>query len=133
MRRFRWPDRLGMIVAIGCGVHCAAMTMVFFTWPALWLNRSLWERGVWQQLILLERSLLGLAWLLIVAAAIAGWFSHRRWHPAVIGLTGAGVMTIAIVSPLHALGYRGSIMALIGGLMVALAHWLNLRLLNRCG
>ncbi len=132
MRLFRWPDRLGMIIAVGCGVHCAAMTVVFLTWPALWLNRSLWERGLWKQLIIVEWSLLALAWLLILTTSVSGWFTHRRWPPPVIGLAGASLMTVAIVSPLHTLGYWGSSLALIGGIMVAVAHWLNLRLLYRC-
>lgn len=131
MRALRWPDRLGMVVAIGCGVHCAAMTVIFLTWPALWLNRSLWERGVWKHLLLLEWSLLGLAWLLIVTAAVAGWFIHKRVIPGLVGLTGIGAMSLAILSPLHQLGYWGSGLALCGGLMVAVAHWLNLRLI-RC-
>jgi len=132
MRAYRWPDRLGMIIAIGCGLHCAAMTLVFLTWPALWLNRSLWERGVWKQLMVLEWSLLGLAWLLILTASFNGWFTHRRWAPSLIGLTGAGLMTVAIVSPLHTLGYLGSSLALAGGILVAVAHWRNLQLLRRC-
>lgn len=132
MRKWSWPDRLGMLIAIGCGVHCAAMTVVFLAWPALWLNRSLWERGLWKQLILIEWTLLSLAWLLILTSTIYGWFIHRRWSPGMIGLIGAGLMTVAILSSLHSLGYWGSALALIGGIMVASAHWLNLRLLHHC-
>ncbi len=132
MRIFRWPDRLGMIIAVGCGLHCAAMTVAFLAWPALWLNRSLWESGIWKQLIVLEWSLLAMAWLLILTTAVNGWFTHHRWPPTVIGLAGAGLMTVAIASPLHTLGYWGSTLALIGGVMVAAAHWLNLHLLRRC-
>ncbi len=131
MRAFRWTDRLGMIIAVGCGLHCAAMTVAFLAWPALWLNRGLWERGIWKQLIVLEWSLLGLAWLLILTASIVGWFTHRRWPPILIGLAGAGLMTVAIISPLHTLGYWGSSLALAGGIMVATAHWLNLHLTRR--
>lgn len=125
----RWPDRLGMIIAIGCGIHCAAMTIAFIAWPALWLNRNLWERGVWQQLILIEWALLALAWLLILTTAIHGWFAHRRWLPPALGLTGVTLMTTAIISPLHTLGYWGSGLALAGGILVAGAHWFNLRLM----
>ncbi|QOC22615.1 MerC domain-containing protein [Wenzhouxiangella sp. AB-CW3] len=128
MRFSRWPDRLGMVIAIGCGIHCAAMTIAFLAWPALWLNRSLWERGVWQQLIVVEWTLLGLAWVLILSTSVLGWLGHGRWQPPVLGLAGISLMTASIVSPLHTLGYWGSGLALLGGVMVATAHWMNLRL-----
>ncbi|WP_376693933.1 MerC domain-containing protein [Wenzhouxiangella sp. EGI_FJ10409] len=130
--RFRLStDRIGLFVAIGCGLHCAALSGAFLLWPALWLNRRLWESGLWHSLRYLELGLLALAWTLVIFASWLGWRHHRCLHPAVIGLTGAMVMTVAIVTPLHFSGFWVSVMALLGGLTVAAAHWLNLRLYRR--
>lgn len=124
-------DRIGLIVSIGCGLHCAALTAAFMLWPALWLNRQLWESGLWQLLRYVELGLLVLTWALVVSASWLGWRRHGCLHPAIIGLVGAGLMTLAIFTPLHFSGAWVSMLALAGGLTVAVAHGLNLRLYHR--
>jgi hypothetical protein len=124
-------DRLGLFIALGCGIHCAALTGVFLLCPALWLNRQLWESGLWQSLRYLELGLLVLAWALVAFASWFGWRQHRYLHPAAIGLTGVLVMTVAILTPLHFSGMWVSLLALGGGLAVAISHALNLRLRRR--
>ncbi|NBB92078.1 MAG: MerC family mercury resistance protein [Gammaproteobacteria bacterium] len=124
-------DRIGLIVAIGCGLHCAALTGAFMLWPALWLNRRLWESGLWQSLRHLELGLLALTWTLVLAASWLGWRRHRCLHPTAIGLAGAATMTVAILTPLHFSGAWVSALAVAGGIAVAVAHGLNLRLYRR--
>lgn len=124
-------DRIGLVVAIGCGLHCAALTGAFMLWPALWLNRRLWESGLWQSLRHLELGLLFGAWALIILASWAGWRKHRRLHPSIVGLVGTTIMTVAILTPLHFSGMWVSLLSLFGGVTVAVAHGLNLRLYRR--
>lgn len=124
-------DRIGLIVAISCGLHCAALTVLFVMWPALWLNRRLWESGLWQSLRYVELGLLILTWGLVLAASWRGWNRHRCLHPVLIGLAGALAMTVAIFTPLHFSGAWVSLLALAGGVTVAVAHALNLRLRRR--
>lgn len=120
-------DILGMIVSIGCGLHCVALTMVFLLYPGLWLNRRYWEMGLWKKLLWLEWGLLAAASLLALAAMAAGRRRHRRWGPAIIALLGLGMLAAATLTPLHFQGYRGGALAALGGLLVAAGHWLNLR------
>lgn len=127
----RSTDRLGLFVALGCGLHCAALTGVFLLWPALWLNRQLWESGLWQSLRYLELGMLFMTWALVALASWLGWRRHRCLHPAAIGLIGAITMTVAILTRLHFSGYWVSLLALGGGLAVSLSHALNLRLYRR--
>lgn len=124
---FRFLDRLGMVISFGCGVHCLAMTLAFALYPGLWLNRRLWESGMLTRLLWLELVLLGLAWLLVLLAFAAGWRRHRRLYPIIPAIVGLTLLTVAIRTQLHFMSYWGSITAMTGGLVLVLAHWLNLR------
>lgn len=126
-RSTRVPDILGMIVSISCGLHCLALTLLFFLYPALWLNRRYWEIGLWQKLLWIEWSLLATAAGLILLAMTLGWWRHRRRLPACLALLGLAALAAATLTPLHFKGFWGSLLALAGGIMVAGAHWLNLR------
>lgn len=118
---------LGMIVSIGCGLHCLALTMLFLLYPGLWLNRRYWEMGLWKKLLWVEWGLLAVASLLVLVAMAAGWWLHRRRVPALIALLGLGALATATLTPLHFQGYWGSVLALSGALLVAAGHWLNFR------
>jgi len=119
---------VGLFVALGCGFHCAALTGAFILWPALWLNRQLWESGFWHWLRLAELGLLGVTWALVVLTAWFGWKRHRHLYPAAIGLAGLLTMSVAIATRLHFSGAWVSLLAVAGGLAVATFHLLNLRL-----
>ncbi len=123
----RWTDRLGMVVAIGCALHCATVTLLFLLFPALWLNRRYWEMGLWQKLLWLEWALLGLAWLMMIGATLLGGVNGKRVWPTLLGLAGLTGMSILILTPLHFSGPWISAVILGCGLLVGLAHYLRLR------
>jgi len=126
-RSGRWIDRIGLVLAVGCGLHCASLTAVLLLYPAVWLDRSLRASGLWTVIWWTEWLLLASAWLFAcVASGIAFWLRRRRLAPAV-ALTGLTTLTIAIASPLHGSSPSAAGLALLGGLLVGGAHWLNLR------
>ncbi len=121
-------DRFGMIMALGCALHCLALTLVFVLYPALWLNRRLWESGLIRQLFYLETGLLAATWLVVIVAFVIGWRRHHRLVPVSLAVAGLALITPAIlVTELHFRGWWGSGLAVAGGITLALAHWLNLR------
>lgn len=124
----RWPDRFGVVIAIGCGVHCAALSLVFILYPTLWMKRKYWEMGLWQKLIWLEWGLLATAWVLVLLAMIPGWLRHRRPGPALLALASLVVMTAVITTSLHFAHRWISLLTLAAGLLLAGAHLWNLRL-----
>jgi len=126
-----WPDRLGMAVALACALHCASLTLIFLLYPAVWLNRSYWESGLWHKLFWLEWGLLALTWLILIAAMLLGWWRHRHVGPALMALTSAGMLTALIATPLHFSGRWTALAAVGAGLLIAVAHFWNLRL-GRC-
>lgn len=123
-----WPDRLGITVALACGLHCASLTAIFLFNPTLWMKRAFWEAGLWHKLMWLEWSLLALTWLVLVGAMLTGWLRHRTLGPAIVAAIAAGLLTALIASPLHFSGRWTAIAAVLAGVLLALAHIWNLRL-----
>lgn len=124
-------DRAGILVALACGIHCFGLTLLFMLYPALWLNRSLRESGLWQWLLWLEWSLALLAAVLLITALVVGRRRHRRRLPGFLGLGGLILLLAAVFTRLHWVPWWGSAAALSGGVLIALAHTLNLRTLRR--
>lgn len=93
-------------------------------WPALWLNRRLWESGLWQKLLWVEWTLLTMAWLLASLAMVQAWRRRRVIGPGLLALAGLILLSLAILTPMH--GSRtASGMALVGGIATAAAHFWN--------
>ena len=121
-----WTDRLGMLVATACGLHCATLTAVFLSFPSLWLNRRYWEIGLWQKLLWLEWSLLALAWLLMLASlALNGLRLSKIWT-TVVGLLGLVGMTVLVLSPLHFSSPWIGVAILGCGILVGVSHFARL-------
>lgn len=123
----RWVDWLGAGASIGCALHCAAMSVIILAWPALWLNPGLRASGLWQLLWWTEAGLLVFAWLLGSTAAWLAWRRERAPAIPLLLLIGLALLTAAILSPFHGTTPWVSAFALLGGVLVALAHALNLR------
>ncbi len=131
----RWRglgDRLGMVAAIGCGIHCAMFSVLLMLYPALWMSRSFRHSGLFLWLFYAEWVFLAMAWLLVAITMIPAIFDKRRWAAPVMAATGLLIMTVAIVSPVHGSSAWVSVLALAGGLLVAAAHIVNLRHLPPC-
>ncbi len=121
-------DRFGMFVALGCGVHCAGLSLAFALYPTLWMKRKYWEMGLWQKLIWLEWSLLAAAWLLVLLAMLPGWWRHRRIGPGLLALVSLLIMTAVITTSLHFASQWMSVVTLTAGVFLACAHYWNYRL-----
>jgi len=126
-RDSRWADRLGMVVATACGLHCATLTVVFLSFPSLWLNRYYWEIGLWQKLVWLEWSLLAIAWLLMLSTLALNGLRGRHRLTTLSGLLGLIGMSLLVLSPLHFSSPWISLAILACGVLVCLSHFARLR------
>src|SRR6056297_524649 len=126
-RDSRWADRLGMVGATACGLHCATLTVVFLSFPSLWLNRYYWEIGLWQKLVWLEWSLLAIAWLLMLSTLILNGRRRGHWLTTLSGLLGLSGMSLLVLSPLHFSSPWIGLAILTCGILVGLSHFARLR------
>lgn len=123
----RWADRVGMVVAVGCGLHCATLTVLFLSFPALWLNRHYWEIGLWQKLLMLEWSLLAAAWLMMLLSLALRGLGGKQLLPTLIGMTALITMTLLVVTPIHFSSPWIGLAILTCGTVVGFTHFIKLR------
>lgn len=122
----RWLDRLGAGISLGCGLHCAGLTAILMLNPALWMQLAR-QGNALRWLFWLEIGLLASAVLLAVAAFALGWRRHRHLMPILLAIPGLTALLLGVLSGLHDLRFIGSGLAIAGGVLMILAHWLNSR------
>lgn len=116
-------DRVGLIGAGVCAVHCALLPVLVALLPALGI--SVGGFGDLDQAFVLFASVLG------ISTVTLGYRRHRVLKAA--GLLGAGLALLWIGSftALHDHGWGHALVMTAGGALLASAHLLNLRLTHR--
>jgi len=129
-------DRAGTLIAATCAVHCAllplalaaipSMSLALLSWKdprhnsAMWLLRlSAWEGTVVTSALLFAGLSIG-----------SGFLRHRRPVGILALVLAALSFGIAIKSPLAALSWAHAAFAVLGGVALAGAHWMNLRAIS---
>lgn len=118
-------DRYGMAVSLGCAVHCAAMPVALTTLSTMgmgWLGEPAFE---WT--ILLITFAIGSTRL------VQSYRVHR--NPQCLILFAMGLLCFTIAkAELTDFEYSEPVWMTLGGILVAIAHFRNLRLHNgNCG
>lgn len=113
-------DRAAICVSALCLVQCLLLPVLVVVSPMASLGLFGDE--------LFHLALLGVILPLSLAAFVLGYRTHRNRRMLVPGLVGLVVITLAAVLEGGVLGHLGSaLMTSVGGLLLILGHWLNLR------
>jgi len=113
-------DRLGFAASFLCALHCALLPLAVALLPALGLSVGGWvdiDQGVTIFATLLGVTTLGL-----------GFRRHRAFHAWALLVPGLVLVWLGAFGPLHNHGAGHVALMTAGGLTVAGAHLLNLRL-----
>lgn len=113
-------DRVGFAASFLCALHCALWPWLLALAPAFGL-----ELGGW---IDLDQAFVVFATLLGVSTLTLGWRRHRGFHAWALLIPGLVMVWVGAFSPLHNHSMSHAIVMTIGGLLLALAHLVNLRL-----
>lgn len=116
-------DRFGATGSLLCAVHCALIPILLAAAPSLGL--SVWLSDGVEQALVVFVTLLGLSSLLW------GYSKHRALHA--LGLLVPGLIALwagLLYGPLHHSQVPHAAVMTVGGVLVGLAHLLNLRLNN---
>ncbi len=97
---------------------------------------SVASRGSWQHEVSIlvlrlhgyEKVMVASALLLASISLALGWLRHRRPLPIVIGLIAAASLGSGLLLPLRMALALHLALLLGGGVLLGIAHWLNLRL-----
>jgi hypothetical protein len=113
-------DRVGFAASLLCAIHCATLPLLLAAAPALGL-----ELGGWvdvDQAIVVFATVLGLSTLSL------GWRRHRAFHAWLLLVPGLALVWAGAFSPLHDHDLTHALVMTAGGLLLACAHLVNLRL-----
>lgn len=116
----RSADRVGFAASLLCAVHCALLPVLLALVPALGLKFGGWTD--FDQAFVVFASLLGATTLTL------GYRRHRAFHAWVLLVPGLLLVWGASFTPLHRHGLAHTGMMMLGGLALAGAHLVNLRL-----
>ena len=116
----RKADRFGFAASFLCAIHCALWPWLLALAPAFGL-----ELGGW---IDLDQAFVVFASLLGVSTLTLGWRRHRGFHAWALLLPGLVLVWVGAFSTLHNHSMIHAVIMTVGGLLLALAHLVNLRL-----
>lgn len=123
-RNQAWLDRIGLTLSIGCAVHCLAVGLFFLLLPGLFEishHHSNFEflNSVWVHAILA---------VLVIPIAIyslgRGYQIHHQRLTLILGLPGLVLITAGLI--VHP-DPTETALTFTGGLLLALAHFINLK------
>ncbi|MGO4699999.1 MerC domain-containing protein [Dyella sp. 2RAB6] len=121
-RKTRWwriADRIGATASFLCAIHCAALPFVLALLPLLGLGFLADHR--------FERAFVLFACVLALVSLLSGYRRHRRVLPLRLALPGLALLVLGVtVAEGYSIGVH-SVLVTCGGLLVAAAHFINLR------
>jgi hypothetical protein len=116
------PDRIAMLLAATCGVHCICFPILLTLTAASGLVKVL-STPV-EMTLLVSAMVLGVANL-----SISWWRTHHR--PDCLMMFAAGISIMAFHDHIPGLAISG-IVSICGGALVGAAHYRNLQLVRKC-
>jgi hypothetical protein len=114
-------DRFGALWSLLCAVHCAVLPLVLVLAPSFALG-VWWDEEV-------ERITVIVVTVVVTLSLAMGFVRHRGWSALVLMVPGLLLMWSALLVPAvhHSVPAHALAMA-CGGVLVGLAHLVNLRL-----
>ncbi|KPN21044.1 MerC domain-containing protein [Luteimonas terrae] len=113
-------DRVGFAASFLCAVHCALLPVLLALLPAFGLNVGGW--------IDIDQAFVIFATLLGATTLTLGWRRHRAFRAWALLLPGLALVWAGAFTHLHDHTITHAVVMTIGGLLLAGAHLLNLRL-----
>ena len=116
-------DRYGMALSLGCAIHCAILPVALSAMTTAGLAWVASEELEWT--ILIGTFLIGSTRL------VQSYLQHR--HPECLALFAAGLASFACAkSDLFSFAHNEAVFMTLGGVLIAAAHFRNLRLAKSC-
>jgi|LNFM01.2.fsa_nt_gb hypothetical protein len=116
-------DRYGMALSIGCAIHCAVLPIALSAMTTAGL--------AWVASEELEWTILICTFLIGSTRLVQSYFQHRHTECLILFVAGL-VSFVCAKSELFDFPYNEAVFMTIGGLLIAIAHFRNLRLSRTC-
>jgi len=116
----RIADRVGFAGSFLCAVHCAVLPLLLALLPAFGLKLGGW--------LDVDQAFVVFATLLGATTLTLGYRRHRAFRAWFWLLPGLGLVWLGAFTRLHNHTLSHAVVMTIGGLLLAAAHFINLRL-----
>ncbi|GHE32604.1 MerC domain-containing protein [Vulcaniibacterium thermophilum] len=116
----RRADRVGFAASFLCAVHCALLPVALALAPSLGLTLGGW--------IDFDQAFVVFATLLGATTLTLGWRRHRLFGAWALLLPGLALVWLGAFTPLHDHTLTHVLVMTVGGLLLAGAHLMNIRL-----
>lgn len=113
-------DRVGFAASFLCALHCALVPVLLAVLPAVGAKLGGW--------IDIDQAFVVFATLLGATTLTLGWRRHRAFRAWALLVPGLVLVWAGAFTPLHDHGVVHAVVMTAGGLLLAAAHLLNLRL-----
>src|SRR5690606_25279938 len=113
-------DRIGAAASVLCAVHCALLPLALAALPALGLSVGGWAD--------IDQAFTVFATLLGATTLAIGFRRHRTFQAWMLLVPGLAMVWLGAFTALHDHGVAHAAVMTAGGLLIAAAHLLNLRL-----
>ena len=118
-------DRVGMVGSMLCAVHCALLPFVIAALPALGIGALPW--------VDIDQAFTVFATFLGVTTLSWGYRRHRAFRAWLMLIPGLALVWLGSFTSLHDHSTAHMVVMVVGGLAIAAAHFVNLRLSHRAG
>lgn len=113
-------DRVGMVGSMLCAMHCALLPFVIAALPTLGIGVLPW--------VDIDQAFTVFATFLGVTTLSYGYRRHRAFHAWLMLIPGLVLVWLGSFTSLHDHSTVHIVMMVVGGLAIAAAHFVNLRL-----
>ena len=117
-------DQAGMTASLLCAVHCALMPLAITLLPLLGLSFLADSRMEW--------ALVVLAAVLGTTSLTVGYRQHRSTNALRVLFAGLAILVAGRLFETYAVGQWAVGVVVAGGVIIAIAHSINLRLSRTC-
>lgn len=124
-RWWRVADRIGATASFLCAIHCALLPFVLALLPFIGLEFLASQR--------FERCFVLFACTLALLAMVRGYRRHQIALPLLLATPGLALLLLGVTYAEHYSIILHSVLVTCGGLLVASAHFVNLRSDRRYG
>ncbi|HEV2622093.1 MAG TPA: MerC domain-containing protein [Frateuria sp.] len=122
-RAWQTADRFGAVASFLCAIHCAALPFVLALLPLLGLQ--------FLADIRFERAFVVFACVLALLTLVNGYRRHRRPVPLMLAFPGLWLLLLGVtVAEQYQLALHATLVT-CGGVLLASAHFVNLRIDRR--
>lgn len=119
-------DHIGRWASLGCGLHCAAMTIVSLALPGLWLSPS-WLGLSISTWVVIEKIFVSATVAAAAISVIVGYIRGNGWFGIALLVASASTLVGVVTHDFHRRPFWGSVAVLICAIAIALGHSLQIR------